>query len=812
MAVARQLGRARAAIDRWNFEAGDDLLRAMQEYVADAGLFVLIASAASKESIWVRFEARIAEYMTASVPDRQVLVLLLGSGIAAGDLPEWLQRYNAVPVHNPNEAASYISRRLAQMTREQVAQRFVGRSTDYDVLEGLMLERGNPRIFYLSGVTGIGRQSLAEELARRLLDLRDSVTITLQDGDDLGAIVAKLAPYGANLAADDSLVAVVDGIKNAGEDALFERFVTYCRRIDTSQRLIVFRDAGGIVSPDGLLNVALRRVLERLDAEKVGYCALIARRFLRDPAVNFALPARRLDRMTDEDMKRLMSSLMRQSRYELTVLYLDDLLDYLNGFPPAAYLASQLINDYGPDVLERDKRPLTQFQANSFVNQLMKDDLLTPSRRAILSTLLSYSPLPFSVLEAVLPEGSDIAGDIRYLMDYGFVSVDDNGYFLLSPPLIAAVGFQIGYQLTNHAAVADNLANYINTYSAYEKSIDLHRALFRSLALSGQRTDHPLVIELTSDIFRLQERLYHGRKFKESVGYGKLVLERQPDNLRSLTLLIRAYAQLYEFDYAHAYLNILRERGRDTDVAYLEGFAERKAGKHHSAIEHFKSAIALGRDDVIVYRDLAFSYFALNELDEASYYLEKARARGPNNRYVLDLAVQIALRQNDVAAIPEKMTDLSRVDHVDHYKHRQSDVSYFMGDYPKAYKEACESVELAEEVPLAFSAQVIKCEIQLGYLKSASEHLDQLDRDFPNLHHDVKLRLRIKFELASHNPEEALSLTERFAHKGDLNNLALRRAALVALLSAVDIDDPRRTVYQRELDRLHIDASLQRMT
>ena len=328
--------------------------------------------------------------------------------------------------------------------------------------------------------------------------------------------------------------------------------------------------------------------------------------------------------MADEDMKRLMKSLTRQSKYELSVLYIDNLLEYLNGFPPAAYLAAQLIEDYGPDILERDRRPLTEFQANSFVTQLMRDDMLTPARKMLLSTLLSYSPLPFPVLESLLPAIDDIADDVRYLMDYGFVAVDDNGYFQLAPPLIAAVSFlQIGYQVTDHKTVATKLIDYIEHYAPYEKSIDLHRSLFRALALSGQPTNHPFVIELTSDMFRLQERLYHSKKFKESVDYGKLVLERQPDNMRSLSLLIRGYAQMYEFEYANAYLDILREKGRDVDVAYLEGFAKRKDNKHRAAIEDFKRAIALGRDDVIVYRDLAFSYFVLNELNDASKFLER---------------------------------------------------------------------------------------------------------------------------------------------------------------------------------------------
>ncbi len=809
MAVARSLGRARATVDKWNFEAGDEFLASIKHYVADSGMFVLFASANSKRSIWVTFEAKLAELLTATIPDRQVLVLLIGNAISVADLPDWLQTYKAVPALNPNEAASYINRHLARLVREDMAHGFVGRSAEYNQLEGYVAARDAPRIFSLSGPTGIGRQSIAEELARRILDLKDEVVIEVEEADGLVETVAKLAPHGAMITSEDSLAQLISAIKSANEEELRLRFLTYCKRIHDSQRLVVLRDLGGLVSPTGELNPQLRVSIEQLAEKQTGYCALITRRTLRDPQISINVPFLRVDKMSDEDMRRLMNTLMkRMDLPPLEVLYLDDLLQYLNGFPPVAYLAAQQIKDYGPAILARDRRVLTTFQANAFVAQLLRDNLLTATRKAILSTLLSYSPLPLDILE----EASgihDVSADLKYLMDYGFVGLDVSGYYFLAPPLTAAVAFQIGYGMANHRAIAERLEEYLKKYSDYEKPLELHRSLFRALAYSGSPTSNPLVIELTSDIYRLQQRLYHARKYEKSVGYGLLVLEKQPNNLRSLNLLVRAYLQMYDFDHARARLDELRARGRAVDVAYLEGFANRKDGKQEAAIRDYKKAIALGRDDVTVYRETAFSYFVLNQLEEADHYLAIARQRDSNNRYVLDLAVQIALRRGDLVDARARLADLSLMDRSDHLAHRRSDVAYFAGDYRIAHDEAKASCELAgDEIPLAFKAQVIKCEIQLGMLDDAESHLDELDKEYPNLHHDVKSRLRIKYLLSRGRTEEALKTADKLSDKSNVLNIAARHTILVALLEAADIDDPRRAIYRNQLDSLNVEPSV----
>src|SRR5581483_4645770 len=257
----------------------------------------------------------------------------------------------------------------------------------------------------------------------------------------------------------------------------------------------------------------------------------------------------------------------------------------------------------------------------------------------------------------------------------------------------------------------------------------------------------------------------------------------------------------------------LREKGRNSDVAYLEGFTNRKEGHHEAAIADFKKAIALGRDDVVVNRELAFLYFILNELDEANYYLERARSNDPNSRYVLDLAVQIALRKDNVQLAEERMKDLGKFDRPDHFKHRQSTVSYYKGEYERAYEEAKQSCSFDEEIiPFPFPAQVIRCEIELGLLDKALENMDKLDRDYPNLYHDQKIRIRAKYALARKKPEEADQLYSKLSDKNNVEAASLRRSILIALIARRDVGDKQRSVYQKELDQLHVDAPLLRMS
>jgi hypothetical protein len=99
-------------------------------------------------------------------------------------------------------------------------------------------------------------------------------------------------------------------------------------------------------------------------------------------------------------------------------------------------------------------------------------------------------------------------------------------------------------------------------------------------------------------------------------------------------------------------------------------------------------------------------------------------------------------------------------------------------------------------------SQLIKTEITLGRLVEAGDHIQSIVENYPATYHDIKIGLKCKWEAAQGNFENALGLWEKLRNKERLVHKALRRQAMVGLLAQIDLADPRRDAYEREVERL----------
>jgi len=75
--VARKLGRQRVQYDSWAFENGQEFTTAIQEALSRSGVFVLFASKAAIESLWVRFEVNEGAELLRSGLMKSTLVLII---------------------------------------------------------------------------------------------------------------------------------------------------------------------------------------------------------------------------------------------------------------------------------------------------------------------------------------------------------------------------------------------------------------------------------------------------------------------------------------------------------------------------------------------------------------------------------------------------------------------------------------------------------------------------------------------------------------------------------------------------------------
>ena len=125
------LERAYVSVDFIELATGDEVLRALKNSIAEASLFVLFASGSSLASLWVKAEAREAEFREAMGRITKVTTFLLQQDLDASHLPFWLQRYNVSRRTAPKTIAREIRVAIDDLVRQHQSPVFVGRASRY---------------------------------------------------------------------------------------------------------------------------------------------------------------------------------------------------------------------------------------------------------------------------------------------------------------------------------------------------------------------------------------------------------------------------------------------------------------------------------------------------------------------------------------------------------------------------------------------------------------------------------------------------------------------------------------------------------
>src|SRR5207249_229667 len=118
----------------------------------------------------------------------------------------------------------------------------------------------------------------------------------------------------------------------------------------------------------------------------------------------------------------LVGQSLRRSGITASFENIGELAQYMDGYPPAIYLATSLIKEYGLPAILADKSMLVDFKVRTFSQILLRLNL-TESDWACLRVLASEPILPFEALATVLGlTSTEMAGQLRRLIDLSLVS------------------------------------------------------------------------------------------------------------------------------------------------------------------------------------------------------------------------------------------------------------------------------------------------------------------------------------------------------------------------------------------------------
>ena len=232
---------------------------------------------------------------------------------------------------------------------------------------------------------------------------------------------------------------------------------------------------------------------------------------------------------------------------------------------------------------------------------------------------------------------------------------------------------------------------------------------------------------------------------------------------------------------------------------FLRGFVSRKRSHFGDAIKHFELARKAGRHDVAVLRELASCYLISGNSANADACLKEAFELQPDNPYLIDMAVKVAMELGDLKRAGEQLERLRIFDAGPFYWHRMATYYVATGDIPAAIDAGKRSIAGEARPRYEALSHLAYCEIRGGSIEDARNHLAETDRLFPQLRREITFALQCQLELKAGNPEEVVRRIDPAASKTNRFLEALRLGAIRRILTNPGLSEKRRVELQGEI-------------
>lgn len=804
-AVATLLERQYCVFDARSFDSGIEFKKSIEQGLDDSSVFVLFASKSSLDALWVEFEIEEAWYQRLRNKLSMALVYLIDSSVELSSLPEWLKRASIRKANAPQAIARDIRHHLDNLLLERQRPYFTGRSSDIENLEQALTPLGDltpPHSFVISGLPGIGRRAFVKHTIPSILQLRKFVEIRVGEGDTINDICINIAdkiePYNTM----KGLTAIIEDIRSMSEDLALQRIKGNLVSLNISNELPVFFDEGGFMDAEGHFREEIEKLVDSIQSTNEVYASFIS---WRRPTLEIKtpLPIIQLKPLGDDETKRLLKLLARRNNLDVLAEQVDELAEYIGGYPPAAYFVVQLCKDYGIELMLREKTSLTRFTSTIFLRHFSKIGLSRDEKR-ILKLLASYSPLPLGTITEIL--GIDVNKLDKLLIrliDLALIISNECSHYQIADPISDASKIAFGYLDPNeHSKVAKSLSAYLANAPLEGPQLQLSRLLFIAARLSGDLDLAKTTIHLSNDLIRLTETLYHQRKYKEAIETGYLALEERPNSITARRYLIRGLIQEERWPEAEKHIEEFKKYATRYEILYLKGFLSRHRSEIPDAIKYYRASKKLGWTGVSISRELAYCYFLNGDYDPAADYIREARELQSDNRFLVDLAAQIAIARHDRESAKEDLAILHVIDEPIYYYHRLSTYEREFGTSNKALEAAKKAAQCEANPPFPVLAQLMCCQMGSRDTEGARETSQILDKRFARVKHDIRQCLRCKLENIDGHFSEALRILKYVKNKEDIVYKKLQAEALKGELDGSALDDETRIQYQTELDTI----------
>jgi hypothetical protein len=660
--VASLLGRPRANIDVWSFAPGEDFRDEIRRALDESDVFVFFVSESSLRSSWCQFELDEAELRSVRKRLRHSLAIMIGD-VDVAELPDWLRHAKVVRHDAPQRSARAIEAVLLGPAVD--LHPFIGRSHELQrSLRKLTASNPLPRILIASGLEGVGRRSFLRRLVSEGLDL------------DLGPFIVLSQTGTIEDLYIEALSAAMLLTREEGERQLeaFRSMSTEEQAGETAAQLALLAgqgaapciiDRGSMFDNTSSYLEVYRLLFERLLEDRDSYLCLVHQRSPRTQGLSHrtSLLDQRLNPLAQPDSHALVTRLLREVNARPTSEEAERLAEQTAGYPPAAYYLAAEVEEYGLDVVLNNRDLLREFHSGRFAEFI--DGLSLGDReKEILSYLASEITLPLRGIAAAtgssLPETSEA---LQLLVDLNLVQTVEREY-MVAAPIQATV--QRGHRVElNRGWYEKAFARLEDEYWSDEKSlapISVVDATLRAGLRIGNRSSQGYGrLVRPSLLINAAQECYHRRAYEDALSYTERAETLGGMTPPLLEVKVKSLAQLKRYRDARQALKSYREFGERRQW-YLDGFIERRAGRHDFACDKFQKGYAQGDRSLPLLRDYADSLLRCGVGEQALKMGTEAREREPRDPFVLDLFARIAISVGSTPDAEEALDALEAID------------------------------------------------------------------------------------------------------------------------------------------------------
>ncbi|MYM75990.1 TIR domain-containing protein [Duganella sp. FT134W] len=667
--VYAELGHANAHYDVATFDPTGFLPDEIYEALSDSDTFVLFASKVALESPWVQGELRIAflNWMRAGIKD--VMVFLLRDGTRSM-VPEWLQSYVILEHPSPAHIVSRVKSRLISNERNYAANPPFYQYENIVALEQRVAIGGDkmPKAIMLCGSDGYGKKQLANELYARHFSSVPKYKIYLpldKCSSEVDLYKATLGTF--SLLTISDLSARLREFEYSEPEVRFSLLAEEIGKVCLGQQALIIESKDSLLGESGELIPWLQGLIEALPKSTYPRLILLSIRRPTYISANIVedLAVHQLRPLTTDNSILLFKWWLKKLGVQQPDYVVEQLLDRIDGSQKQIELAARLVSnlDIPKGLLKNKNKIFSDLEAQAY--KLLLDIEQDRSCSLILEFIAECGYVSETDLIAALDGAlelprEEIADALLRLVAYGFVITDEISLRLPAFLSRSARSFNKDPEVASAVKSAWNrlVRMFGNIDEETESSLPILTEVCLSKLQSGENS-LSLVdsIILPSQCFRLARKCYDDNAYLKSLELCKKAYERRIaltdegaiEVLRIMGLSAARLGNSAEFSSA---IDCFEQYGGHKKARrikeYLLGFEARLAGRFDQAMTRMHSAYQLaGNGDIHILRELAFLYWAQDDFVRARDYIRPAKAKAPNNPFIIEMEIKIELAQGE---------------------------------------------------------------------------------------------------------------------------------------------------------------------